>query len=222
MLKKILASIFVIGMAFPLFISSGHANTTYQVERGDTLWLISVENGVSFRDLLNANGSIANPALIYPGQQITIPSSGGQSSSSQGNTEQQVSQSQVSQFEREVVRLTNVERQSRGLSPLQLDEQVSQVARLKSQDMADQGYFSHQSPRYGSPFDMLRSEGVSYQRAGENIAAGQSTPAQVVQGWMNSQGHRENILNSHYTHIGVGHVEGGSYRHYWTQMFISK
>lgn len=125
-------------------------------------------------------------------------------------------------FEQQVVELVNQERAKAGLKPLTYDGQLSQVARLKSQDMRDKNYFSHTSPTYGSPFDMMKSYGISYRTAGENIAAGQATPAQVVQAWMNSPGHRANILNSQYTHIGVGYAQGGSYGHYWTQMFIGK
>ena len=75
------------------------------------------------------------------------------------------------------------------------------------------------SPTYGSPFDMMKTFGISYKSAGENIAMGQTTPEQVVQAWMNSPGHRENIMNSSFTHIGVGYVASGNY---WTQMFIGK
>ncbi|SDH81592.1 uncharacterized protein, YkwD family [Alteribacillus persepolensis] len=127
-----------------------------------------------------------------------------------------------SSFEQEVIRLTNKEREKHGLEPLQADSELSVVAEDKSKDMRDAGYFSHNSPNHGSPFDMMDAYGIDYRGAGENIAAGQTTPEQVVQGWMDSQGHRENILNGDFTHIGVGHVEGGSYGHYWTQMFITK
>lgn len=221
MLKKIMTSFLVLGLVFPLFVSNAEANTTHQVRSGDTLWLISLQYDLSFSDLLSANRQISNPNVIYPGQQVAIPTNNNSQAAPQQTSAEQVS-SQLSQFEREVIRLTNAERQNRGLAPLQIDEEVSKVARIKSQDMRDRGYFSHQSPTYGSPFDMLRNYGVSYRAAGENIAAGQRTPQQVVQAWMNSQGHRQNILNSNYTHIGVGHVQGGSYGHYWTQMFISK
>jgi len=89
-------------------------------------------------------------------------------------------------------------------------------------DMRDKNYFSHQSPTYGSPFSMMKNFGISYRTAGENIAAGQQTPQEVVTAWMNSPGHRANILNKSFTHIGVGYAKGGSYGHYWTQMFIGK
>ena len=83
--------------------------------------------------------------------------------------------------------------------------------------MKDNQYFSHTSPTYGSPFDMMKRFGIAYRTAGENIAMGYQTPEAVVDGWMNSDGHRANILNASFTQIGVGYVADG---HYWTQMFI--
>ena len=123
----------------------------------------------------------------------------------------------VSAYEQEVVTLVNAKRAKYGFSALTLDATLCGYARVKSQDMHDQGYFSHTSPRYGSPFDMMRSFGVSYQYAGENIAMGYSSPADVVNAWMNSEGHRANILSANYTSIGVGYVADGGY---WTQWFI--
>jgi uncharacterized YkwD family protein len=125
----------------------------------------------------------------------------------------------LSQFEQQVVDLTNAERKKNGLPPLTADTSLSQIARKKSDDMQANNYFSHNSPTYGSPFDMIRDFGVTYKTAGENIAKGQTTPQQVVNGWMNSEGHRKNILSSKFTHIGVGFNDGGKY---WTQMFIGK
>ncbi|GAA0328910.1 hypothetical protein GCM10008967_19290 [Bacillus carboniphilus] len=126
----------------------------------------------------------------------------------------------VKNIERQVVELTNQERQRNGLSPLKLNEKLSDVARLKSQDMRDKNYFAHNSPTYGSPFEMMQQFHVQYQTAGENIAAGQRSAQEVVQQWMDSPGHRKNILNPEFTEIGVGHVEGGNMGVYWTQMFI--
>ncbi|MEH0003237.1 CAP domain-containing protein [Bacillus cytotoxicus] len=125
----------------------------------------------------------------------------------------------LSEFEQRVVKLTNAERAKHGLSALQVDNELSKVARAKSEDMQKNNYFDHNSPTYGSPFDMMKRFGISYKSAGENIAQGQRTPEEVVQAWMNSEGHRANILNSSFTHIGVGHVENGNY---WTQQFITK
>ncbi|NRG46173.1 sporulation protein [Bacillus sp. CRN 9] len=127
--------------------------------------------------------------------------------------------SEVSAFEQQVLDLTNKEREKNGVPALKLDVELSKVAREKSRDMQSKGYFDHNSPTYGSPFDMMKQFGISYSSAGENIAMGQRSPEEVVQAWMNSQGHRENILNANYTHLGVGHVENGNY---WTQMFIGK
>lgn len=122
-------------------------------------------------------------------------------------------------FEQEVVELTNVEREKYQLQPLQVDGTLSKVAREKSKDMRVNRYFDHQSPVYGSPFDMMQQFGVTYRTAGENIAMGQRSPQEVVQAWMNSEGHRANILNPNFTHIGVGFDENGNY---WTQQFIGK
>jgi uncharacterized protein YkwD len=77
-------------------------------------------------------------------------------------------------------------------------------------------YFDHNSPTYGSPFDMMSAYGVSYSWAGENIAKGQRTPQEVMNAWMNSPGHRANILNSHYNKIGVAYYNGE-----WVQEFTS-
>ncbi|MFD1850446.1 CAP domain-containing protein [Oceanobacillus bengalensis] len=134
-------------------------------------------------------------------------------------TEKNQQVSQLSQFEQEVVELTNQERAKYGLSALEIDTELSKVAREKSNDMAVNNYFDHNSPVYGSPFDMMQSFGISYNTAGENIAKGQRTPAEVVNAWMNSEGHRANILNGNFTHIGVGYVENGNI---WTQQFIGK
>ena len=125
----------------------------------------------------------------------------------------------VSQYVKQVIDLTNAERSKNGLSALKADTQLNGVAQKKSLDMQQKNYFSHTSPTYGSPFDMMRDFGVTYKSAGENIAQGQRTPQEVVTAWMNSEGHRKNILSSNFTHIGVGFEETGKH---WTQMFIGK
>ncbi|MFJ7736580.1 CAP domain-containing protein [Lysinibacillus sp. NPDC097287] len=127
--------------------------------------------------------------------------------------------SDVNAFEQEVVKLTNAERTKAGLAPLQTDTKLMAAAREKSQDMQSKNYFSHTSPTFGSPFDRLKALGISYKAAGENIAKGQRTPQEVVKAWMNSPGHRANILNANFTHIGVGYVKTGNH---WTQQFIKK
>ncbi|MBR5044091.1 MAG: secretion protein, partial [Clostridia bacterium] len=123
----------------------------------------------------------------------------------------------VSANEREVDDLVNAIRTERGLGKLTENGELSRVARFKSRDMQEKRYFSHTSPTYGSPFEMMRAFGLTYRTAGENIAMGYPTPEAVVDGWMNSEGHRANILNPSFTVIGVGYVPEGNY---WTQMFI--
>lgn len=145
-----------------------------------------------------------------------------QSDTSQPSTEKESikdTKENLIQFEQQVVELTNIERKKQGLPELQVDMNLSKVAHLKSEDMQKNHYFDHNSPTYGSPFDMMRNFGISYSAAGENIAQGQRTPEKVIQAWMDSPGHRANILNPSYTHVGVGYVENGNY---WTQEFISK
>lgn len=132
-----------------------------------------------------------------------------------GNTD--TSSSTASDYEKKVAELVNEVRAEYGLSALKLNTELCDVARAKSQDMKDKNYFSHTSPTYGSPFDMMKTFGISYRTAGENIAMGYSTPEKVVDAWMNSEGHRANILNASYKEIGIGYVSSGNY---WTQMFI--
>lgn len=127
----------------------------------------------------------------------------------------------VSQFELKVLELVNIERNKNGLSALSLDTALSNVARNHSADMAKNNYFSHTNLKGQSPFDRLRGAGISYSYAGENIAAGQTTPEAVVNAWMNSEGHRKNILSKNFKKIGVGYYKGGAKRHYWTQVFTS-
>ncbi|WP_315168049.1 CAP domain-containing protein [Metaclostridioides mangenotii] len=122
--------------------------------------------------------------------------------------------------QKEVVDLVNVERSKAGLSPLTLDSEISSVATKKSQDMIDNNYFDHNSPTYGSPFDMMKKFGISYKTAGENIAMGQKSPKEVVNAWMNSEGHRKNILNANFSKIGIGVAQKGNGAIYWTQMFV--
>ena len=117
----------------------------------------------------------------------------------------------------QVVDLTNAERTKAGLKPLQIDTKLTKSAQAKSQDMKNKNYFSHTSPTYGSPFDQMKAFGVTYKSAAENIARGQHNASEVVKAWMESPGHRTNIMNRSYTHIGVGLSDSG---YYWTQQFI--
>ena len=123
-------------------------------------------------------------------------------------------------YEAEVLRLVNEQRANYGLSALSYSTQLEAVAYAHSKDMAQNNYFSHTNLSGQSPFDRMKAAGISYRSAAENIAAGQKTPQEVVNAWMNSSGHRANILNSSVTKMGVGIYSGGSYGVYWTQLFI--
>ncbi len=121
----------------------------------------------------------------------------------------------------QILAIVNAERKKAGVSPLTLSTEVCSVAQVKSDDMAKNGYFDHNSPTYGSPFTMLSDFGVTYRTAGENIAKGQQTPEAVMKAWMNSSGHKANILSPNFKQLGVGYsANNGS--PVWVQMFITK
>lgn len=129
---------------------------------------------------------------------------------------------QISETAKETARLVNIERAKAGLSALAIDGQLSKIATIKAEDMNKNNYFAHTSPTYGSPWDMAKKLGYTYQSFGENIAMGQRTPAEVVKAWMNSPGHKANILSKSYTNIGAGIAKDSSGRIYWVHMFSSK
>ena len=154
---------------------------------------------------------------IYPNSGGS--STGGGSTNGSGNTT--TSTSGLTTDELEVFNLINEQRTKNGLSALKIDSEVQNVARIKAQDMVNNNYFSHTSPTYGSPFDMLNSFKVSYKTAGENIA-GNSSNSAAVTAWMNSSGHKANILNSSFNYTGIGVVKGSKYGKIYVQMFIRK
>lgn len=128
-----------------------------------------------------------------------------------------------SSYEAEVINLINQERANEGLPALSSQSQLTSAARTHSDDMACNNFFSHTSPTTGSPFDRIVAAGYSYSAAGENIAAGYGSPSALVDGWMNSSGHRANILSASFTQIGVGYAywAESDYGAYWTAVFAS-
>ena len=201
-MKKLLRMALSALLIVQVLVTHVSAATTHTVVSGESMWKIATKYQVGLSEIKPANPQIINYDLIYPGQVINIPTV----------------DSTVTSYEQEVIRLVNEIRAENGLKVLTYDWELARVARYKSQDMKDNKYFSHTSPVYGTPFQMIKNFGISYRSAGDNIAKGYATPQAVVNGWMNSSGHRANILNANYTHIGVGYVSGGNY---WTQMFIS-
>ena len=204
-MKKVITWTAAALMTAALTASALAADASHTVAAGDTMWKLASAYQVGTSEIIAANPQVPNPNLIYPGQVLRIP---------------QVPEA-VLRYESEVVRLVNAVRAENGLRPLSVNWELARVARYKSQDMAEKGYFAHESPTYGSPFQMMQTFGISYRTAGENIAYGQKTPAEVVNAWMNSSSHRANILNGDFTSIGIGYVKSGSgYGHYWVQMFM--
>lgn len=201
-MKKMFSFLLSAVLVVPMLVMSASA-ATHKVVSGDTLWKIAKRYEVGLSEIKSANPQIKNYDLIYPGQTINIPTV----------------DTSITAYEQEVIRMINEIRVQNGLKTLSYDWELSRVARIKSQDMKDNRYFAHNSPVYGTPFQMMKNFGISYRSAGENIARGYATPQAVVNAWMNSSGHRANILNGNFTHIGVGYVAGGNY---WTQMFIRK
>lgn len=198
-LKTLLLTLVLTLLLVPVTVS---AQDKYTVKSGDSMWKIAVRYQIGVQEIINANPQVNNPNLIYPNQVLNIPNI-----------------DELKAIEREVIRLVNIERQKNGLPALKEHWELSRVARHKSNDMSNKGYFSHTSPTYGSPFDMIRSYGIQYRSAAENIAQGQRSAQQVVNSWLNSSGHRQNIMNRNFTHIGVGLDKNG---YYWTQMFIAQ
>ncbi|MCY1712720.1 CAP domain-containing protein [Caproiciproducens galactitolivorans] len=173
----------------------------------------------NFKICLQQNsGSCPNSASSKPSTGTKSPASS-QPASSNPSSGSAATGSYAS-FQNQVVQLVNQERAKAGLKALTVNSQLTKTATLKSEDMAKLNYFDHTSPTYGSPFDMMKQFGISYRAAGENIAMGQTSSQQVMQGWMNSPGHRANILNASFTQIGVGIAKNANGQYIWTQQFI--
>jgi uncharacterized YkwD family protein len=175
----------------------------YTVKWNDTMWLISKQNGITLNSLIQANPQVTNPNNIWQGMVLNIPSMGSGVSS---NTS----------YANQVISLVNQERAKANLKPLTSNYALSSMALDKAKDMYNKNYFSHTSPTYGSPFDMMKSYGIRFTYAGENIAKGQKTPQAVMTAWMNSAGHRQNILSPNFTKIGTAYYNGE-----WVQEFIA-
>ena len=119
----------------------------------------------------------------------------------------------------EVLALTNAERTAAGLRPLSPDRLLTNAAQGHSADMVARAFYAHTSPEGSQPWDRAAAAGSRMRSIGENIACGQRSPSEVVRGWMDSPGHRANILKPGFTHLGVGFVGGGAAGTYWTQLF---
>ncbi|GAA4713809.1 CAP domain-containing protein [Brevibacillus fulvus] len=218
-MKKSLAALTLTLVVASLSTSAFAA--TYKVQANDTLFKIAQKKSLSLNSLIAANPQLTDVNRIYPGMRLNLPAKVYSTPAKQQQQSQQPQQQQtqqqtasVSAFASQVADLVNQERAKAGLKPLQMDSQLSAMATDKAKDMANNHYFDHNSPTYGSPFEMMEQYGINYSYAGENIAMGQRSPQQVMEDWMNSSGHRANILNANYTKIGVAYYNG-----YWVQEF---
>ncbi|NLL01435.1 MAG: LysM peptidoglycan-binding domain-containing protein [Mollicutes bacterium] len=180
------------------------------------MWQIAKNLNVTPQDLMENNPQISNPNTLFPGQIIYTPSD----DTAPIIPSTPVVPSDIKNLETEVVKLINSERTKAGRAVLTENSNLSNAARLKSEDFVNNKYFSHESPTYGSPFNMLSSLGITYTAAAENIASGQRNAEEVMKYWMNSPGHRANILSSSYNQIGVGVARDQNGNLYWTQLFI--
>lgn len=185
-----------------LVIGAAAQPGTCIIKPGDTLDSIAKRYQINIDELRKCNPQL-NENNLKPGQSVAVP-----------NVDN------LATLEEEVAQIVNRERISRGLPVLSYDAELCRLARLKSQDFINKKYFAHQSPTYGSPFEMLKNNGIKYTSAGENIAKGQPTPVSVMNAWMNSPGHRGNILSTAFTKIGVGAAKDAGGNLYWTQLFI--
>lgn len=242
MKKSLRALVLTLGILTTTGISSAvyaqDCSTIKQVNSVDSIQALCAKYGVTVpKDAMlkvqaatpckatpvKATPAKATPAKATPAKAVPTKTAPAKTTATKATTAPTASTSTANnKLEKEVVTLVNKERAKQGLAPLTDNVKLSNVARTKSSDMVAKNYFDHTSPTYGSPFDMMKQFGITYTSAGENIAMGQPTAASVMTGWMNSPGHRANILNNNYTDIGVGVAKDKSGAIYWTQEFIGK
>lgn len=227
-MKKLLA-IYAVTVALAIGIATPAFAQHCDVQKGDSMWNISKKYHVDFKKVLELNKKFKDLNLIHPKDEVELPDGSTGNSTNVGSSNDNIQEDNQTSSSldkgdwsqaNEILELVNTERSKQGLKALTLSSKLTSVANTKAKDMADNNYFDHNSPTYGSPFEMLQTFGVEYSYAGENIAAGQQSSEAVMNSWMNSSGHRANILNKNYTQLGVGHVTGGSYGTYWCQEFI--
>ncbi|SDF92088.1 uncharacterized protein, YkwD family [Thermoanaerobacter thermohydrosulfuricus] len=208
-IKSIIAVLIAITIIFSLNPASASIFYSYGYFTKNTV----ANNSIRFSNSKNLI-TIKQPVSynVTAKQTKSNPSNASNATTSNGSTSQnkgvtlQTTNISLSQEEKTLIELINQERISRNLNPLQVDENLCKVARLKAEDMKENNYFSHTSPTYGSPFDMMKKFGINYYLAGENIALN-SNVIKAHYSLMNSEGHRANILNPYYNKIGVGIVK---------------
>lgn len=173
-----------------------------------------IQGGYSYRTVPMPVTQPSKSVVQQPSKPVTQPTKPAPTNPVSSNTG---TIAPTSSFATQVVTLVNQERAKAGLSALKTTNSTLKIMALdKAKDIYNKGYFDHNSPTYGSPFNMMKLYGISYRYAGENIANGQRTPQEVMTAWMNSAGHRANILSPNFTTIGVAYYNG-----VWVQEFIA-
>jgi uncharacterized YkwD family protein len=210
-------------------IGAGVASASSYSLDNNTIWTLLQQNGISLPSQIQSNQQTIDLNNIWPDLSNTVPNtytgnipkavphaSTQPTAPNNTSTQSTLPTTAQSAFATQVFNLVNQERSNAGLNTLTNNSPLSSMALVKAKDMYNNNYFDHNSPSYGSPFDMMKSFGIQYTYAGENIAKGQRTPQEVMTSWMNSPGHRQNILNPNFTKIGVAYYNGE-----WVQEFIA-
>lgn len=224
-MKNPILTTFIVMLLLVIGSASSASAQHCDVQSGDSMWKIAERYKIPFHEILKMNKHHKNPHIIHKGDNVELPDGSTGTQTDEPSLEDDITDGSEqlpadSAQAKAILELVNQERSKAGVPALKLNSKLSQIAFTKAQDMADLRYFSHESPTYGSPFQMLQTFGVTYSYAGENIAAGQQSAAEVMKDWMNSSGHRANILNKNYTELGVGYTSGGQYGTQWVQLFI--
>lgn len=206
-----------------LLITVTQADWEVNHSTGDGLarvWAENINKALK-NDNSNQNSASQPQETQAPGTPAGSGETGNAGPAQPGNTTEPDGEIDVTVEEMKMLELINKERVAAGVAPLKMDNELVKIARLKSQDMIAKNYFDHNSPTYGDPFTMMKNFGIKFGYAGENLA-GNQTADKAHEALMNSPGHRRNILNPNYTHVGIGIMKGGPYGKMFTQLFISK
>lgn len=209
-------------------------NPDFRIETSDkdrvSLWAVNQVNYVAYREIMVGYGdkfdpkneiSIEEAILIIKRSYIdTAKMLEEYSKAGYVTAEYEAkSEEEINQMRKEIFDLTNKERMKVGLSLFKEEELFSEVAQIKSKDMSDSDYYGHISPTYGATFNIMESMGINYRYAAENIGKGQTSAIEVVAEWMESEGHRENILSEEFEYLGVGIAENSAGDLIFTQTF---
>ena len=216
LLKKIAAFSLIMTMVLPT-AAFADANQEFECENAIKKYLWSNINVLEiFKEWHEQNINNVQKPIEKPEVDFGVNENDG----TENENQNQDSTQNIGIYESQILQRVNEERRKVGLEALTYNAKLANVAAIKAADMRDNNYFSHTSPTYGSPFDMMKKFGIKYSSAGENIAKGQKTADAVMDAWMNSSGHRANILSSNYEQLGVGYKTDKNGNTYWVQMFI--